>query len=367
MGSRRYLVVLAVLGVLAGSAGASPESEKLFHEGRDLLKAGRVAEACDAFAGSQKLEAKLGTLLNLADCREKQGQTATAWSLFLEVKRLAAAEHDARRSAEAVRRASVIQAKLSYLTITVARERQVEGLVVKRNGLVVDRPQWNTPIALDPGDHVIEASAPGRKPWSTTRTLGARQKLDVVVEALAAEPPPPEPAAGPRPEPVTRPEPARPAEALAQPVVPARPVLPMPPVRPLSVGFALGASGDQDTLVGGRVTGGTAVPQGAVRVIGSLLYTKIDGTQLYALGVSADYVWMPLPQVAFAAGLGLGTDHLNGLLGPDGSNGWWTLRASPVIVRLLEGHVEAGLHLQYVRTSDRGIMLGLAAIDLFPL
>ncbi|HEY0476609.1 MAG TPA: hypothetical protein VGD37_03745 [Kofleriaceae bacterium] len=366
MGSRRRLVVLAVLGVLAGSAGASPESDKLFREGRELLKAGRVAEACDAFAGSQKLDAKVGTLLNLADCREKQGQTATAWSLFLEARQLAAAQHDAR-AAEADRRASVIQAKLSYLTITVARARQVEGLVVKRNGLPVDRAQWNTPIALDPGDHVIEASAPGWKPWSTTRTLGARQKLDVVVEALVAEPPAPEPAAGPRPEIATRPEPARPTEALAQPVVPARPVLPTPPVRPLSVGFALGASGDQDTLVGGRVTGGTAVPQGAVRVIGSLLYSKIEGTQLYALGVSADYVWMPLPQVAFAAGLGLGTDHLNGLLGPDGSNGWWTLRASPVIVRLLEGHVEAGLHLQYVRTSDRGVMLGLAAIDLFPL
>jgi hypothetical protein len=77
---------------------------------------------------------------------------------------------------------------------------------------------------------------------------------------------------------------------------------------------------------------------------------------------------MPLPQLAFGAGLGLGVDvAVRNLDRPTDWSGWGTLRASPIIVRVLDGRVEAGLHVQYVRTSDRGVVLGLAAIDVFPL
>jgi hypothetical protein len=84
--SSRRLLVIAFLGLvgLAGSAAASPESEKLFREGRELLKANKIAEACEAFASSQQLAPGVGTLMNLAMCREQQGQTATAWKLFVD-------------------------------------------------------------------------------------------------------------------------------------------------------------------------------------------------------------------------------------------------------------------------------------------
>jgi hypothetical protein len=368
---RRSLVALAAFGVFAGSAAASPESDKLFREGRDLLKAGQIAEACEAFAGSEKLEAKVGTLLNLADCREKQGQTATAWSLFLEAKELAAVEHDPRQ-AEAEKRASAIKAKLSYLTITVARERQVEGLVVKRNGLAVDRALWNRPVAVDPGDYVVEASTPNFRSWSTTQAVGVKQTGNVVVEALVPEPSEPDlgdGGVGPAGRPAERPSGARAVALEAQ-------RLPNPPVRPLAVGFVVGATSDQDALIGGRISGGIAVPHGALRAIASVLYTKFDddpcnpdsNTKLFALGFSVDYVWMPMPQLAFGVGLGVGTDREVKNLDREGdSTVWGTLRASPVIVRVLNGRLEAGLHLQYVRTGDRSVVLGLAAIDLFTL
>ena len=381
---RHSLFVLAAVGVLAGSARASPESDKLFHDGRELLKAGNIPEACEAFAGSEKLDAKVGTLLNLADCREKQGQTATAWSLFVEAKQLAATSHDPR-GAEAEKRALAIKGKLSYLAITVARERQVEGLVIKRNGLAVDPAQWNTPVAVDPGDHVVEASAPRFKPWSTTRALGVKQKAEVIVEALIAEPiaPPSKAEVGPEAGPNSGPgggpggEPGGDRDRPGSAAVPEAQVLPNPAVRPVSVGLVMGGTSDQDALIGGRITGGIAVPHGALRAIGSVLYTSfLDdpdnntdlNTQLFALGVSVDYVWMPLPRLAFGAGLGLGLDRLvRNMDRASDTSGWWTLRASPVIVRVLNGRLEAGLHVQYVRTSDRGVVLGLAAIDLFPL
>jgi hypothetical protein len=67
----------------------------LFRQGRDLLAAGKVAEACSAFEESQKLEPAVTTLFNLAGCREKLGQFATAWGLFLDTARQTRSAADA--------------------------------------------------------------------------------------------------------------------------------------------------------------------------------------------------------------------------------------------------------------------------------
>src|SRR6185436_13656654 len=94
---KRVIAVIAVVAVVAvvfllwsSAALAQPagaQAEVLFRQGRTLLSAGKVAEACSAFEESQKLEPAVTTLLNLAGCREKLGQFATAWGLFLEAAR----------------------------------------------------------------------------------------------------------------------------------------------------------------------------------------------------------------------------------------------------------------------------------------
>ena len=46
--------------------------------------------------------------------------------------------------------------------------------------------QWGTPLALDPGQHNIEAIAPGKEPWKTTvNVLAIGQTVTIVVPALA--------------------------------------------------------------------------------------------------------------------------------------------------------------------------------------
>ena len=385
-----------------GVAGASPESDKLFHEGKDLLKAGKLAEACDAFARSQELLPRVGTLLNLGDCREKQGQTATAWAVFLEAKVLASRSRDKSdalmpaKLAEATKRAAALQLELAYVTLTIAPDRRVEGLVIKRNGTVVDPATWNTPVPLDPGDYVIEASAPKHQPWSITQPLSPRERVAVVVEVLVAEPvvvaavPLVVPLEQKTP-PDTRIVPSAPADGITLPALPHKG--PAPRFRPLGIGVALASCPncnvglvdsqeveESDTLVGARILGGVAVPGGMVRGIGSLLYSKFlnDKTDAsgvirrYSFGLSVDYVWTPRPQIAFAGGVGIGIDYLsaNDEVFDDGlteTTRWTTLRASPIIVRLLNGHVELGLHLQLVSSDDNTAFLGVAAIDVFPL
>src|SRR5258706_2634131 len=59
-------------------------AQTLFDDGRKLMAAGKFGEACPKLAESQTLDPGVGTPVNLADCYEPGGQTASAWTAFLE-------------------------------------------------------------------------------------------------------------------------------------------------------------------------------------------------------------------------------------------------------------------------------------------
>jgi hypothetical protein len=88
---RKTVVTSALLGaiLLSGSASAQTSSDKaaaqaLFDAGKRLLSERKYAEACPKLAESQRLDPAPGTLMNLADCYEKAGLTASAWATWLE-------------------------------------------------------------------------------------------------------------------------------------------------------------------------------------------------------------------------------------------------------------------------------------------
>src|SRR5438132_8980184 len=83
----RSLALLATLALLAPAAAADPDpaAEKLFRDGKQLMKDGKIAEACAAFDASEASEHNVATVMNLADCREKNDQIASAWALYLRV------------------------------------------------------------------------------------------------------------------------------------------------------------------------------------------------------------------------------------------------------------------------------------------
>src|SRR5687768_18046990 len=94
-------------------------AEALFDHAKRLHAAGRYAEACPKFAESQKLDAGVGTLLYLADCYEKIGQTASAWAGFREAAAAAKNAGQEEREKIARDRAAGLEPQLSRLTITV--------------------------------------------------------------------------------------------------------------------------------------------------------------------------------------------------------------------------------------------------------
>jgi hypothetical protein len=137
--------------------------EALFREGRTLLTAGHTAEACAKFAESERLDPQLGTQLNLALCHEREGKTASAWAEFGEVAEKATLPADKPRADFAREHARDLEKRLSRLRVSVAEPSA--GVTVKVDGTALGASALGTAFPVDPGDHAIEAVAPGRKPY----------------------------------------------------------------------------------------------------------------------------------------------------------------------------------------------------------
>lgn len=181
------LAWLLALVIFATSAHASQKAaaESLFQEGKRLMDAGRYEEACPKFEASHKAEPSVGAMLNLARCHEVMGKTASAWLEYLEAAKLAREAGQADREQGARDLANKIEANLSKLTINVSEPSN--GLTVKRDQEVVPKATWGNPVPVDPGNYVIEASAPGKRTWSETVTVGKNGDAQTVsVPALAA-------------------------------------------------------------------------------------------------------------------------------------------------------------------------------------
>ncbi|MBI5536762.1 MAG: hypothetical protein HY898_28840 [Deltaproteobacteria bacterium] len=185
---RRWILRTAALALLIVASPAAfaqtTQADKaaaraLFDEGRKLASSGKHADACPKFEESQRLDPGVGTMFNLADCYEAMGKTASAWSMFLEAAaRLKSEGAPAEKEQAARQRAAALEPRLSRLKIVVPDGAVVPGLLVSRDGSETKKGSWGTAIPVDPGQHVIEASAPGKKPW--------RQAIDVAKDGANA-------------------------------------------------------------------------------------------------------------------------------------------------------------------------------------
>jgi len=181
------LLVAATAGAQTSGASNRAAAEALFNQGRALAASGRYSEACPKFEASEQLDPGLGTLLNLADCYEKLGKTASAWAEYREAIPLARAAGSKAREDLATQRAKALESRLSLLTIrALGGGADSEGLDIRRDGVPVLPAELGAPIPVDPGPHTVEAAAPGKQKWSSTVHLSDAQKLEVEVPALVA-------------------------------------------------------------------------------------------------------------------------------------------------------------------------------------
>jgi hypothetical protein len=171
------VAVLCMLGTpaLAHAQSTEAAATALFDEGRKLMTQHRYPEACPKLAESQRLAPSGGTLLNLAECYEKSGQTASAWVSWKDAAARAEAVGKVDVERKALARAAVLEPALARLTIAVAPDSDLPGLELRRDGVVVGHAEYGLPIPVDPGAHAIEASAPKKKPWSAKVDVAPKQ------------------------------------------------------------------------------------------------------------------------------------------------------------------------------------------------
>jgi hypothetical protein len=168
------------------TAARVQEAERLFELGTARMDAGDFAAACPLLEQSQAADASSGTLLNLGDCYEHLGRTASADRAFAEASEVARTTgHPDRVQVAELRRARLAPriSKLRLLPppaptgVTISLDDQPPTLALQPLA-----------IAVDPGPHRIRAHAEGYADYvalvSATEASGT---LDVVIPNLSAK------------------------------------------------------------------------------------------------------------------------------------------------------------------------------------
>ncbi|WP_437769199.1 hypothetical protein WMF27_09730 [Sorangium sp. So ce281] len=235
--SRACTLALALLLVpaTAGAQAADPRTmaaaQSLFEQAVVEMDSKDYASACPKLEQTtQMLPNALGAKETLARCYEAQGRLASAWAQYGLVEALASRTGQAQRAAAAGRKLVALRPTLATLTVELPDAvRRLPGISITLDGLALGAAVWAAALAVDRGEHVIEAKAPGHRPWSRRVVIGedgAHARVEVpLLEAEQAAPAPVTPAHA-MPAPVT-PAPAMPAPVTPAPAMPA-PAMPAP-------------------------------------------------------------------------------------------------------------------------------------------
>ena len=170
----------------AEAAGKNPAAaQALYDDAQAAVAAGKFDEACPKFKESYQLDPGGGTLLNLADCYERQGKTALAWTTFKEA--LVVAKRDGRneRVDFASKHIAQLDQKLSRLTVAVAE--RPPGLEIMVDGTPLGEAAYSVAMPVDPGEHHIKAEAPGKQPFEKSIDVpkSTAEQLKIEIPALA--------------------------------------------------------------------------------------------------------------------------------------------------------------------------------------
>jgi hypothetical protein len=197
---RRYRIESLVLTLSLATSMAHPAAAQsrdtaaateLFEKGRSAMKQQDYASACAAFADSQRFDAKVGTLLNLADCEERLSRLISARAHWQQAADLAHAVGDARENV-ARQRFMALDPRVAKLAVRLSPSAPA-GAVVRRDEVELGAGSLGVALPADPGTHTIVVAAPGYDDATTKLTLGEGEVQEVVVGpgAKIAAPAPP--------------------------------------------------------------------------------------------------------------------------------------------------------------------------------
>jgi hypothetical protein len=197
--SLAFLASISVAPVSFADGLDPRTATEFFARGREAVKKADFATAVRFFGESNRLDPKVGTLLNLADAEEHVGQLASARQHWQQAVDLARSLSDERANL-AAERFGAIDKRVPKL-ILKAPANPPAGMTVKRDGVELSAVAFGLPLPADPGDHTITISAPGRvaRAFHVELKEGERKEvqLDLAPSATDASVPPTTPVNAP--------------------------------------------------------------------------------------------------------------------------------------------------------------------------
>jgi serine/threonine-protein kinase len=181
------LIAFAILLSVPRVVAAQPDTAEmatattLFEAGQALVQEGNAEAACPKFEESYRLVPANGTLINLADCYERVGRTASAWLKFREVASKSARDGQEARAKVARERVAALEARLSRLRIVLGDNAKLEGLEVERDDLKMGRATLGIAVPVDPGEHRVMVRAKG---YESRTVVVMIQEEGVTVDAV---------------------------------------------------------------------------------------------------------------------------------------------------------------------------------------
>jgi hypothetical protein len=203
-------VVAAMLAQSAGIRPALAQDEPssaetaaargLAVEGLKLADAGRCSEAIDKLSRAEKLHHSAIVQGKLGECQISLGKLVDGTENLRKVLRESVPANPSPALVKARERAQIAldgaKPKIAFLMISVRGPKDVGAATVTVDGESVPTALLDADRPTDPGDHVIEASAPGYLKASARVSVKEAERkavsvrLDADPNAVAATPPP---------------------------------------------------------------------------------------------------------------------------------------------------------------------------------
>jgi hypothetical protein len=166
---------------------AIQRADAAFKEGRAFFDLGRYEQACEKFELSMQLDPSPGTLLNLGNCYEPQGDLLRALENFERAFAFAERTSDPRRKElwmEAAReRIASLSRRVPWLSV---RNVPPDGQLSLDQQLLERESQGRTSgvLRVNPGRHWVEVSAPGKRTFRQEFDIATGQRLAIDIPAL---------------------------------------------------------------------------------------------------------------------------------------------------------------------------------------
>jgi hypothetical protein len=156
----RCLTLLAIVASTRAAHADSDRAQQLFDEGIAALSRADYMTACSRLTESLQEESSVGTLVKLAECEEKRLLLTDARSHLAQALDLAEKTGDLRIDAIRLR-----VARIEQIAPKLRIVRPLPGVAVTVDGAPLAEDHFDLPYAIDPGHHVISASAAGHAEW----------------------------------------------------------------------------------------------------------------------------------------------------------------------------------------------------------